>query len=87
MNTEIVKRLINSFRMTDQPQLIADALVNGLDDEVLNELVDKVLRDHMTDEEAYRAMEEEQERIAKAGDYAQAINEMQVREGDQEDSK
>jgi hypothetical protein len=68
MNVEAVKRLTESFHLPDQTELIVDILLRNLGDAVVNKLVDKVVRDRMTDEEADRQHEDEQERLAEAVD-------------------
>ncbi len=63
MNTEIVRRLTHSLHAgVTRSAVIADALLNGLDDEVVNLLVMRVLRDQAEDEKADRLMDEELER-------------------------
>ena len=62
LNTEVIRRLFNSFSIVNQPQVIADALLKGLDDDVAEEVFKRMLRDRATDEEADRLREEEQER-------------------------
>jgi chorismate mutase len=61
LNTEIVRRLRDSVLAKDQPpRLIAKALLNGLDDAIVQEMLDLVMRDHARDELADMAREEEQ---------------------------
>jgi hypothetical protein len=43
MNTEIVRRLSNSFQETDKTNIIADTLLNGLDHEIVNALIEKAV--------------------------------------------
>jgi hypothetical protein len=89
MNMEIVRRLSESFRELDKTKLIANALLNDLPGAVVDEMVDKVIRDRMTDEEADRLWEEERVRAEEAGDlWAEQLVDLR-REGGQfeEDSK
>ena len=66
MNTEIVKRLTQSLHAgVTRPAVIADALLNGLDSEVVNLLVMRVLHDQAKDEQADHLREEEGEEESK----------------------
>jgi len=82
MNAEIVKRLGASLLEVQTTKLIANALLTGLDDAVIEALVDKVLRDRGYDEAAEQAREEEQARLAeRAGDaYTESLVDLR-REG------
>lgn len=61
LNAEIVGRLRDSVLAKDQPpRLIAKALLNGLDDAIVQEMVDIVTGDRARDELADMAREEEQ---------------------------
>ena len=51
MNAEIIKRLSESFRV-DQTTLIANALLSGLDDDIVNKMVDIVMRDRAAEDMA-----------------------------------
>jgi Arc-like DNA binding domain len=60
MNTEIVRRLRDSFLSRDNPtRLVAEALVEKLDDGTLEEMVDIVMKRHAKDELADMAIDEE----------------------------
>jgi hypothetical protein len=51
MNTEIVRRLTESLLSSEnKPKLIAQALVDNLDDEITAEIADLVLRARADDE-------------------------------------
>jgi Arc-like DNA binding domain len=59
MNVEIVRRLRDSFLARDNPtRLVAEALVEKLDDGTLEEMVDIVMRSHAENELADEAREE-----------------------------
>jgi hypothetical protein len=53
MNTEIVKRLSDSFRNFDKTHLMAVALLKELDRSVVNEMVEIVLYDRARNEAMY----------------------------------
>ena len=61
INREIVRRLHESFLAQDEKtKLIARTLLSGLDDAIVNEMVDTVMRDRAIDQMADDAREEEQ---------------------------
>jgi Arc-like DNA binding domain len=61
MNTEIVRRLRESFLAQDETTtVIAKTLLNGLDDAIVEEMVDIVLRDRAEDQMADEQREEAQ---------------------------
>jgi Arc-like DNA binding domain len=61
MNTEIVRRLRDSFLAHDEPTtLIAKALLSGLDDAIVEKIVDTVMRDRAAETMADAAREDEQ---------------------------
>jgi hypothetical protein len=62
MNTEIVRRLRESFLAQDeQTTLIAKTLLAGLDDAIVEKMVDTVMKDRAKDELADFAREYELE--------------------------
>ena len=73
MNDDIVRRLMNSFRVMDAPHLVADAIITGLGykDAVLDEIVKRVLRDRMTDKEVHSSIQEEHD--AQYREYLERI--------------
>jgi Arc-like DNA binding domain len=61
LNEEIVSRLRDSVLANDQPpRLIAKALLSGLDDAIVQEMLDIVTRDRARDELADMQRKEEQ---------------------------
>jgi hypothetical protein len=68
MNTEIVRRLHESFLARDETtKLIAKTLLSGLDDAIVNEMVDTVMRDRAMDEMADFERHFEQEEGGEKG--------------------
>jgi Arc-like DNA binding domain len=58
MNAEIVRRLRDSFLTRDNPtRLVAEALVEKLDDGTLEEMVDIVMRSRAEDELGYAGLD------------------------------
>jgi hypothetical protein len=54
MNTEIVRRLRESFLAQEEPTtIIAKTLLSSLDDAIVNEMVDTVMRERAQDDLAY----------------------------------
>jgi Arc-like DNA binding domain len=60
MNAEIIKRLGESLRVPDQTALVAEAVYKGLDDFVLEKVVEMYLRSRAEDDLADAMREEEQ---------------------------
>jgi hypothetical protein len=61
VNTEIVRRLRDSFLTQDNPtKVIAQLLLDNLDGQITSEMVDIVMRDHAQEQMAEAAREEEQ---------------------------
>jgi hypothetical protein len=85
MNTEIVRRLTQSFFELNRAKIIADALVGRLDRDVLNEVVNIVRRRNAA-EESWR--EKLVERAAEeAGDeYAEHMVDLQREGGPEEEN-
>jgi Arc-like DNA binding domain len=92
MNTEIVGRLTQSFSEKNNNKIVASALVQHLDDEIINEIVNIARRidqeDAAADEAAAWRDEERSEREAEdAGDaYAEHMRDVE-REGGPEGDK
>jgi Arc-like DNA binding domain len=60
MNAEIIKRLSESFRVLDQTKLIAKAVLDGLDDAIVYEMVDMFMREQAAEDLADSQREEAQ---------------------------
>ena len=61
MNAEIVRRLRESVLAQGEPaKVVAKALLSSLDDAIVNEIVDTVLRERAQDDLADMAREEQQ---------------------------
>jgi Arc-like DNA binding domain len=61
LNAEIVRRLRESVLARDEPpRIIAKALLSALDGEIVQEMLDIVMRDHAEEELAEMQREEEQ---------------------------
>jgi hypothetical protein len=60
MNTEIVRRLRDSFLEDEPTALIAQTLLSSLDDAIVEKMVDTVMRDRAMEDMADAAREEKQ---------------------------